>query len=388
MASNILKEYLVKLGFDADQQAFGRMTGMLAAADRAVDLHATGMVKSLVGAQSAILGMFTATSAAIVGMMDKVAMADQGYRLYGLRMLMTTESARKLDMITKALGVDLATIVWDKESHERAVIMAQDMDLMKEKLGPNYEANMKGIRDLGFEFKRLELAGKFLGMSFVSKLFEKLDLGDVGDKLKNWVEWIQDHIPEIADKLSTYAVPVLRKTWEILEAVVEAGKGFCVMFTNLVGLLSGDKSIQGTAFSFDNLATSISHVGDWMVKFFKWMATAETMLAHFFSALSLAISGEFAAASKEFLAGLNDMGANVSGALGGAIYGAIGGSVIPGVGTVGGAIAGGVAGYAVSLTRELVEGPKPEEAPVDQRDRSFLERFPGPPGAAQAVPAA
>ena len=165
---NFIQSYLIRLGFSPDEASFRNMSATLAAADRVVGSHAMGMAKSMVEAQISILGVFTAVSGAIVGIADKVAMADQGYRLMGLRMLMTTESARKMDMVTKTLGADIGTIFWDPELRERAGLLSDHIDRLTEKLGPRFTANMKGIRDIRAEFGLLDVELKFLGMSFVS----------------------------------------------------------------------------------------------------------------------------------------------------------------------------------------------------------------------------
>ncbi|HXR75137.1 MAG TPA: hypothetical protein VN737_04120 [Bryobacteraceae bacterium] len=302
--SNILEEYLVKLGYENDEPSLVKMQGILARADKAVTTHASGITRRLLEVQSAIVGSFTSISAAILGTVDKVAMADQGYRLMGLRMLMTTDSARKLDMITKALGADLPTIIWDPELHRRAVGMSDDIDRMTTALGPDFEKRMLGVRDIRAEFSRLEIATKFLGMNFASKLFEKLlpgrDLDEKLDRLHSWVTEFGDKLPQIADKLSDRAIPVLRQTWTMIEGIVEVAKSGAIAFTNLIGAISGDTSIQGTQFSFDNLATAIQHVGDWLVKFETWLAHAEVSAGHFASAMALVLRGNWSGASEEF----------------------------------------------------------------------------------------
>jgi len=343
---NILEEYLVKLGFETSEPEFNKARGMLAILEREVTAHAGGMAKRLLEAQATVVGTFTSISAAILGMVDKVAMADQGYRLLGLRMLMTTDSARKMDMITKGLGASLEEIVWDPELHQRAVQMSQDIDRMTGALGPGFEQKMKGIRDIRYEFSRLEVATKFLGMSFVGHLFDKLMPGEAGDKVRNWVTWFEAHIDEIADKLSGYAVPALTKTWDILKAAGGAVREFGVLFQNVVGLLSGDDSLKGTEFSFDKIAKSIEHVGDWMKQFFDWITHAEKLLAHFASATALMFSGKWAAAGKEFKAALAELGAG-SGSVIGSVIGAPAGPVGSAVGAVVGGVIGG--------TKEVVE---------------------------------
>src|SRR5579883_2434171 len=107
---NILQSYLVSLGFDVSQSEVYRLTKFMDEAERTVTTHTFGMAKHILKAQGAIFGAFTGISSSLVGLVDNVAMTDQSYRLLGMRMLMTTESARKLDIITKALGADLPQI--------------------------------------------------------------------------------------------------------------------------------------------------------------------------------------------------------------------------------------------------------------------------------------
>ena len=264
--SNILQEYLVKLGFESDEPSYRKLQTLMASAESAVTSHSGGMLKRVLEFQAGVVGAFTGVSAAILGVADKAAMADQGYRLMGLRMLMTADQARLLDMTTKSLGVSLEEMLWDPESRARAKEMALHINKMSEGLGPHFKENMKGIRDFRTELGEFEhVALPFLGMGFASKLFEKLfpDQNAL-EKIKGWMGDFEDRIPEISDKLATYAVPVLRDTWEILKKVGELVKEGATAFTNLIGILSGDDSIRDSKFHFDNLAKALGHVADFL----------------------------------------------------------------------------------------------------------------------------
>src|ERR1022692_2241393 len=112
---NVIDSYLVRLGFSPDQNSLRKFQGTLELAQRSVTDHVGGMSKTVLKGGAAIVGAFTSISAAIVGVVEKIAMADQSYRLMGLHMLMNQKDAMKLDMITKALGATLAEIRWDPE---------------------------------------------------------------------------------------------------------------------------------------------------------------------------------------------------------------------------------------------------------------------------------
>jgi hypothetical protein len=351
---NVLQEYLVKLGFQTDSPSLSQFNNILVQAEATVTRHVGGMTKKVLEAQGAIVGAFTGISTAIIGLVDKTAMADQSYRLLGLRMMMTTDSARKMDMITKALGADLDQIVWDPELHGRAVLMAQDISNMTKALGPDFEQKMLGIRNIRFEFSRLGVALKFLGMSFAEKLFEKLMPGEAGDRIKRFVDWFESKIPNIAETLATRAVPILKETWGMIKGIGEVLKAAGAAFSTFVGLLSGDTAIQSATFSFENLLKSIVHIEHGMVRFFGWITNAEKLLANFATGVGLLLSGNFAGAGAAFGAG---MGSLTGGS--GALLGAVGGSGLAGVagGILGGMVGGPVGAFLGSAAGGAIAGP-------------------------------
>jgi len=123
----------------------------------------------------------------------------------------------------------------------------------------------------------------------------------------------------------------------IMGSLVDVGKSAGLMFTNIVGLLSGDSSIEGAAFSFEKLATAVGHVSNWMIDIFKVISDGEQLLAHFVSAVALTLSGKFGEAAKEFKEGVGLLTVG-SGIVAGAFVG-------PPVGAAVGGIGAGVAGF-------------------------------------------
>src|SRR6185437_509572 len=291
---NVIEEYLVSLGFSSDENSLRKLQGTLGIAEKAVESHTFGMARKLLEAQGAIVGAFTSISAVILGTVDKVAMADQGYRLMGLHMLMSTEQARKLDIVTKALGATMEEIMYDPELRARAGEVSEHIDRLTQQLGPGFEGSMKSVRDFRQQFTLLGVDAKFLGMQFASNLFSKLVPGDsMTEKLSSVKKWVNDFeakIPKIADSLSGYAIPVLKQTYEILASVGGAAKEFGVLFTNVVGLLSNDRALSGATFSFSALAGAIGHVGEWVKDLFVWITDGEKALVGFSGSLARAIT--------------------------------------------------------------------------------------------------
>src|SRR5579875_3643159 len=146
MDVEVLKSYLVDLGFQVNQPQLRKFDQALKEAATSVQSHTGGIVQHMLKWQGILTGAFTGVSAAVIGMADHVAMADQQYRLMGLRMHTSTEQARKLSIGMKVLGASLDEITWDPEINRNFLELAELQDRLAGKLGPKYEDDMRGIR--------------------------------------------------------------------------------------------------------------------------------------------------------------------------------------------------------------------------------------------------
>jgi hypothetical protein len=364
MSAEVITSYLASLGFAVDTASQRHFEEALRHASDAVDHHTSGITKNLMKWQFAITSAFGVISGAVVGLADKVAMADQQYRLFGERMFLSQPAAKKLSIALEQLGASMEEIAWDPELHERFEKMIDLQDRLQQNLGINFEANMKGIRNLRMEFANLRVTFTYLGQALVSRLFEKLgySIDSLQGKLEGWTNWLVDNLPEIADKIARFLFPILKHFGLIVEEIGGGLKELGTVFTNLVSLLTGDDSIRGAQFSFEKLGTAIQDSVAMMATFVHWMVVAEKLLAHLANAAILGAGGHFKDAAKELSEAAGDftkqtgaifgaiggvpVGSAVLGALGGMAGGAIG-SIVPGVGTAIGATIGGSIGAAI-----------------------------------------
>lgn len=288
MADNILESYLVKLGAVTDANSFNKFNATLKDSTKIVGDFSLSTIANFGKLEVAIVGMFGAVGAGIIGLADKTAMADQSYRLMGLRMLMGKDSARAMSMATDELGASLDEIAYDPELNRRFQALYEQNIKLGKSLGTGVGASMMGIRDLRMEYKMFETELEFLTIGAVSKLFEKLGFGsgDALNELDKLNQWFSENVPKWADDISTRLVPV----WDDSVIVVKQfGKGLETAagdFTMLSGVLLGDKSIQSTTFNVNNLATAI---GDWANRLTE-LALAQTLVAktgsHYFDAVT------------------------------------------------------------------------------------------------------
>lgn len=368
MESGIFDEYLVKLGFDNDPAGYAKFRSTLTDAAGIAADRTKSIVEDLGKWQGAIVGGFAAIGGAALGIADKVADADLGFQLFATKMYMGTDAAKSLSIATEVLGHSLDEIAWNPELHRRFDILLSDQERMAHVMGQGYEPALYNIREIRFQFSRLqdELEFGFLP-GLVSNVFDDLAGGNALDKLEKLNDWVLDHLPEITATFSKHLVPVLNDAKQVLGDVAGMFEEAGVAFTNLIGLFSGDHSIEGTTFNFEHLLTALDHASHGFATFVGWITEAERMLAHLASAAALMASGHFKDAGAELSAAMRDFttgsGSILGGIVGtgagagiGALAGGIVGSVVPGLGTVVGAGLGGSVGAVFGGTQGAIGG--------------------------------
>ena len=265
MPSQYLDEYLVKLGAAVDPQSWGKFDLQLKKAEMSV-LGFTGKAAlNLLKLDVAFVGVLNSIGLGIIGLADKTAMADQQYRLFGMRMLMTKESARAMQIATDELGASLDQIAYDPELNRRFQYLYDQNIKMGKAMGSEFNQNMVAIRDMRMMYKQFGADLEFLIGGTISKLFDKLGFGS-GDILNTMVKlqnWFVDNLPRLSDQISDEVIPIWNDWVTIakdLGGVIKSAAGDFSFFT---GVLLGDHSIQDTEFSFENLKKAAK---DWGVE--------------------------------------------------------------------------------------------------------------------------
>jgi hypothetical protein len=260
---NFIEEYLVKLGASVDQAGFAHFQNALRESAQLVDANAMSMAKSVLKTETALVSGFAAIGGAAVGLADKVAMADQSYRLFGLQMFMAKDAARGLKVAMDALGEPLNVLMWDPELRGRAYKLMQDQMAMAPT--GDFNAQMQKIRDVRFEFTRLEVEVQYLGMHVVQDFMKALGMGpdDLLAKLRRLNAWVIKYMPEISATIVKYFLPVWRDVETVMKDVIHVALDMATVFDNVIGLISGDSSLKGVV-TFDKFAHSIEKVVHWL----------------------------------------------------------------------------------------------------------------------------
>src|SRR5665213_1918448 len=105
--ANYIEQFLISLGFETNLPQLRQFERVITEASRLVQGESEGLAKQLLKWQTGIVGMFTAIAGATIGVADKVAMADQGFRLFSLHMYMTQDAGKRLKTTMDALGASI-----------------------------------------------------------------------------------------------------------------------------------------------------------------------------------------------------------------------------------------------------------------------------------------
>ena len=285
MAANYLESYLVRLGADVDAKSWGKFQKVLTVSAKQVEafageggsigLIATAMIKAEAFAVSSMITI----GGAIMGVADKTAIADQNYRLLGMRMMMGTKQARAMSQALSTLGVSLDQVMYDPELAERFKDLYERNISLGGKLGDTFSRNMYMIRGMKTEAEQFRNEIGYLAGATISNLFEGVNGENSLGQLRKFNDYVVANIPMWSQIISTNLIPALKDFEFSLKDVKDTGLLVTGMFQTLIGFLSGDTTLEHEKVSLDSLTKSFSHVSDglyWTISEFDMFAKEVT----------------------------------------------------------------------------------------------------------------
>jgi hypothetical protein len=258
---NYLDEYLIKLGATVDQSGMNRFHNALKDATSWTDASLGGMAMKMAKVQGEIVAGFVTIGGAAIGLVDKVAMADQSYRLFAMHMYLTKDAARGLKIATDALGVSIEDATWDPELRARTRQLFADQRAMAPT--GDFDAQMRRIRDVRFEFTRMEVEMQYLGMNVVQDFMRALGFGpeELLTKLRKFNDWVIRDLPQIAQQITNYFMPVWEDVELVLTDVADVLRIVGTEALHVVGALSNDDKLNkatGTWYEYADAVQKVS----------------------------------------------------------------------------------------------------------------------------------
>jgi hypothetical protein len=217
---DVIKSYLVSLGFQVDNASYSKMQAAIKELSRAVETHTAGMSGAYLKAAGVITSVLSSITLATAGLMDHLAQSDMEFKKFALRMYMGEDVAKRMKIATDALGESLDDIAWIPELRERYFELLS----LEKKMAPptGYDDQMKHLRDIRYEFTKLKVELAY-GAQWVGSYLYKYLNTEIKD-FHGWMEklnvWIMQNMPVWTEKVAGWLVTV----WNLAKAVGRAFK--------------------------------------------------------------------------------------------------------------------------------------------------------------------
>lgn len=211
--SNILEEYLVRIGAEIDRDAF---RGAAAAINQ---------LSGVLGKLSSVLkygGIFVALAKVTESVVDNiraVAKADMEYQKLAQSMWVTKDTAKSLSVILKTMGASQEDIAWVPELREQFFRLRQEMAALS--TPSDADGQLRWIRDIGYDVQSLQLKLKMLKEWIVYYLIK--ELRPYIKELQEFLRWLNEKIgknlPVIARKIASALAKIIRMTVALVKAL-------------------------------------------------------------------------------------------------------------------------------------------------------------------------
>lgn len=251
---DVIKEYLVSLGFHIDDKSFRQVQQGVKQLEAVVLKSTFSMSNAYVKTGTAVVTTIAAVTVATAKLVDKVAQADLGFQKFALHMYMSKDMARQMKIATDALGESLDDIAWIPELRQRYFELLRQERQLEGGMPKDVFATLRAARDTRFEFTKMKVEATYSMMYLAYNLNKQL--GDPIRKLRDSLREVNEYITKNMDALSskvasgfaffvrmaqdlgqaiTFIWTGLTKIWEKLSGITKmfaVGGGFLAMLMN------------------------------------------------------------------------------------------------------------------------------------------------------------
>lgn len=211
--SNILEEYLVRIGAEVDKDAFA---GAASAINNLAAL--LGKLGSILKYGGIVVGIAKVTES-IVDNVKAVAEADMEYQKLAQSMWVTKDTAKTLSVVMKTMGASQEDIAWVPELREQFFRLRQEMAELS--TPGDADNQLRWIREIGYDIQSLQLKLKMLKEWIVYYLIK--DLQPYIKEFQDFIKWLNakfgKSLPELARKIASILSSIARVAISVVKAL-------------------------------------------------------------------------------------------------------------------------------------------------------------------------
>ena len=211
--SNILEEYLVRIGAEVDKDAF-------AGAAKAIN-NLSGMLGKLgsILKYGAIFAGLAKVTEAVIDNIKAVASADLEYQKLAQSMWVTKDTAKTLSVILKTMGASQEDVAWVPELREQFFRLRQEMAELS--TPADADNQLAWIREIGYDVQSLQLKLKMFKEWVVYYLIKELQ--PYIKEFQEFIRWLNDkfgkNLPALARKVASVLASVVRVAMSLVKAL-------------------------------------------------------------------------------------------------------------------------------------------------------------------------
>lgn len=211
--SNILEEYLVRIGAEVDKDAF-------AGAAKAIN-NLSGMLGKLgsILKYGAIFAGLAKVTEAVIDNIKAVASADLEYQKLAQSMWVTKDTAKTLSVVLKTMGASQEDVAWVPELREQFFRLRQEMAELS--TPADADGQLAWIREIGYEVQSLQLKLKMFKEWVVYYLIKELQ--PYIKEFQEFIRWLNakfgKSLPALARKVASVLASVVRVAMSLVKAL-------------------------------------------------------------------------------------------------------------------------------------------------------------------------
>ena len=211
--SNILEEYLVRIGAEVDKDAFAgaakainNLSGML------------GKLGSILKYGGIFVGLAKVTEA-VIDNIKAVASADLEYQKLAQSMWVTKDTAKTLSVVLKTMGASQEDVAWVPELREQFFRLRQEMAELS--TPADADNQLAWIREIGYDVQSMQLKLKMFKEWVVYYLIKELQ--PYIKEFQEFISWLNDkfgkNLPALARKVASVLASVVRVAMSLVKAL-------------------------------------------------------------------------------------------------------------------------------------------------------------------------
>lgn len=211
--SNILEEYLVRIGAEVDKDAFAgaakainNLSGML------------GKLGSILKYGGIFVGLAKVTEA-VIDNIKAVASADLKYQKLAQSMWVTKDTAKTLSVVLKTMGASQEDVAWVPELREQFFRLRQEMAELS--TPADADGQLAWIREIGYDVQSLQLKLKMFKEWVAYYLIKELQ--PYIKEFQEFIRWLNDKfgksLPALARKVASVLASVVRVAMSLVKAL-------------------------------------------------------------------------------------------------------------------------------------------------------------------------